>query len=101
MTLIAWTNHKITTPPRSAGAQQQEATAVKLIVGNDGMPVFLDDAGRPMDYAPALKTLRRRKNWSVRDVAQVCGVSARTVEGWEQGRLPGKPALLLLMPHVS
>lgn len=61
-----------------------------------GVPVFLDGDGNPMDYAPALRQLRKDKGWSVSDLADQVGVSARTVEGWEQGRLPSKPALIIL-----
>lgn len=49
-----------------------------------------------MDYALALNQLRKNKGWSVRDAAEKVGVSPRTWEGWEQGRMPSKTALLLL-----
>jgi DNA-binding transcriptional regulator YiaG len=61
-----------------------------------GVPVFLDGAGNPMAYAPALQQLRKEKGWSTTDLAEQVGVSARTVEGWEQGRMPSKPALIIL-----
>lgn len=61
-----------------------------------GVPIFVDNDNNPMDYAPALRQLRKEKGWSVADLADQCGVSARTVEGWEQGRMPSKPALLIL-----
>ena len=61
-----------------------------------GVPVFIDGDGNPMNYAPALRQLRKDKGWSVSDLADQVGVSARTVEGWEQGRLPSKPALIIL-----
>lgn len=61
-----------------------------------GVPVFLDGEGNPMDYAPALQQLRKEKGWSTADLAIQVGVSARTVEGWEQGRLPSNSALIIL-----
>ena len=36
--------------------------------------------------------LRRMLGWSVSDMAEWCGVSPRTVEGWEQGRPVSEPA---------
>jgi DNA-binding transcriptional regulator YiaG len=59
-------------------------------------PVFVYEDGQPMDYALALNQLRKNKGWSVRDAAEKVGVSPRTWEGWEQGRMPSKTALLLL-----
>lgn len=51
-----------------------------------GIPVILADGGEVMDYAPGIRAIRRAKAWSVAEMATVCGVSPRTVEGWEQGR---------------
>ena len=61
-----------------------------------GVPIFVDNDNNPMDYAPALKQLRKEKDWSTADLAEKLGVSPRTVENWEQGRMPSKTALLLL-----
>jgi DNA-binding transcriptional regulator YiaG len=63
---------------------------------NYGMPVFVDDEGRLLDYHGGLRQLRKSKGWSAADLADQVGVSARTVEGWEQGRMPSKPALIIL-----
>jgi len=63
-----------------------------------GIPAFVDrDTNQPLDYAQGVRQLRRSMGLSVRDLAKHCGVSPRTVEGWEQGRLPSKPALLLMV----
>jgi len=35
-----------------------------------------------------IRQIRKEKGWTVSDLAERCGVSPRTVEGWEQGRLP-------------
>lgn len=61
-----------------------------------GVPIFVDENNQPIGYADGLRQLRKSKGWSVADLADRCGVSARTVEGWEQGRMPSKPALILL-----
>jgi len=62
-----------------------------------GIPVFVDrDTNQPLDYAQGVRLLRRSLGLSVWELAEHCGVSPRTVEGWEQGRLPSKPALLLM-----
>ena len=61
------------------------------------IPVFVDDENNPMDYADGIRELRRLKGWkNVQALADHCGVSARTVEGWEQGRMPSQPALKLM-----
>lgn len=41
-----------------------------------------------MDYAPGVKAVRAKLELSVQQLADACGVSKRTVEGWEQGRVP-------------
>jgi DNA-binding transcriptional regulator YiaG len=46
-----------------------------------------------MDYAPGIRALREKLSLSTQALADLCGVSRRTVEGWEQGRLPSAGAL--------
>lgn len=58
-----------------------------------GQPVILDDDGLPMDYPAGIKAVRARLAWSTQQLADACGVSRRTVEGWEQGRMPTAAAL--------
>ena len=58
-----------------------------------GVPVILDDRGRVMDYAPGIKAVRAKLELSTQDLADKCNVSRRTVEGWEQGRMPDAAAL--------
>lgn len=65
-----------------------------------GLPVILTDGGEPLDYADGIRAIRAARGWSTDDLARRCGVSRRTVEGWEQGRLPSAPALLALAPHI-
>jgi DNA-binding transcriptional regulator YiaG len=62
----------------------------------DGVPIFVDDDNNPIDYTDGFRQVRRLKGWSTADLAGMVGVSARTVEGWEQGRMPSKPALIIL-----
>jgi DNA-binding XRE family transcriptional regulator len=67
-----------------------------------GMPIFHDDEGNVMEYYDGLKKLRKLKSWSRKDLADICGVSPRTIQNWEQGRnMPSKPALLLLQKYLD
>lgn len=61
-----------------------------------GMPVILGYHGEIMDYGPGVKMVRRQLKMTVRELADACGVSHRTVEGWEQGRVPPAATLNLL-----
>lgn len=58
-----------------------------------GMPIILDDDGNLIDYGPGIKTIRMNLRWSTQQMADACGVSRRTVEGWEMGRMPTAAAL--------
>lgn len=58
-----------------------------------GQPVILADDGSVMDYAPGIKAIRAKRGWNTQQLADVCGVSRRTVEGWESGRMPEARAL--------
>jgi ribosome-binding protein aMBF1 (putative translation factor) len=58
-----------------------------------GVPVILSDDGDVMDYAPGIKAVRSKLGLSTQDLAEKCNVSRRTVEGWEQGRMPDAAAL--------
>jgi DNA-binding transcriptional regulator YiaG len=66
-----------------------------------GMPVAIDDAGRLMDYAPAVRMARSRLKMSVDQLGAKLGVSARTVQGWEGGRMPTAQALNMLGKLLS
>ena len=57
-----------------------------------GVPVFV--RGRELlDYAPGIRALRETLALTQRELAERCGVSRRTAEGWEQGRMPSVQAL--------
>ena len=58
-----------------------------------GVPVILADDGSVMDYAPGIKAIRAKLSLSTDALAESCGVSRRTVEGWEMGRMPTAAAL--------
>ncbi len=58
-----------------------------------GQPVILSDDGEVMDYAPGIKAIRAKAGISTQGLADQCGVSRRTVEGWEMGRMPTAAAL--------
>jgi len=61
-----------------------------------GTPVFVDQ-GAALDYADGIARLRRQLNITQRELAAMCGVSRRTAEGWEQGRMPSREVLYRMM----
>ena len=65
-----------------------------------GVPVILADDGDVMDYAPGVKAIRAKLSMSTQQLADACGVSRRTVEGWESGRMPSTLALRALASLV-
>ena len=58
-----------------------------------GVPVILADDGGVMDYAPGIKAIRDKAGLTTQQLADAIGVSRRTVEGWESGRMPSTLAL--------
>lgn len=65
-----------------------------------GQPVILTDGGEVMDYAPGIKAIRDKAGLTTQALADLCGVSRRTVEGWEQGRMPTAAALNVMAALV-
>jgi ribosome-binding protein aMBF1 (putative translation factor) len=65
-----------------------------------GIPVILGDDGKVMDYAPGIKAIRAKRGWSTQELADKCGVSRRTVEGWEAGRMPEARCLNIMATLV-
>ena len=61
-----------------------------------GIPVFVDASNNPLDYADGLRKIRRTLKLSTDELAEIAGVSRRTVEGWEQGRPISGPAMRLI-----
>jgi DNA-binding transcriptional regulator YiaG len=66
-----------------------------------GVPVILDNYGNPLDYAEGLRRARYSLCLSTVEMGRFCGVSGRTVEGWEQGRLIPVAALNVLSALVE
>ena len=58
-----------------------------------GQPVILADDGSVMDYAGGIKAIRAHLGMSTQQLADALGVSRRTIEGWEMGRMPSTLAL--------
>ena len=58
-----------------------------------GMPVIIDDDGSVIDYRDGIQKIRDSLGLSTTELGKLCGVSRRTVEGWEQGRQPSAAAL--------
>ena len=58
-----------------------------------GLPIFVAPDGQPIDYAAGVQWLRATLGLSTTQLAESCGVSRRTVEGWEQGRMPNAVSL--------
>jgi len=61
-----------------------------------GQPVILDDTGSVMDYAPGIRLAREKLDLTAGQLAEKLGVSERTVNGWEGGRMPTTAALNML-----
>ena len=61
-----------------------------------GQPVILSDGGEVLEYAAGIKAIRQQMELTTAEFAEQMGTSRRTVEGWEQGRVPSNTALLLL-----
>lgn len=65
-----------------------------------GVPVILDDRGSVMDYGPGVQAIQERTGLGNEQLAEHCGVSVRTVEGWRQGRTPTAAALNVMAELV-
>ena len=61
-----------------------------------GIPVILADGGGVMDYPAGVKAVRDHLGMTTQNLADAIGVSRRTVEGWESGRMPSTLALRAL-----
>lgn len=66
-----------------------------------GVPVILDDDKQVVDYASGIKALRAKLSLSTQQLADHCGVTPRTVEGWEQGRMPEVAALNVMSQLIN
>ena len=67
-----------------------------------GVPVILDDAGDPMDYAPGVRAVRAALGLTTAALGEAVGKSGRTVEGWEQGKhMPPAESLYVLAEMLA
>lgn len=64
-----------------------------------GLPVIVD-GGEVVEYAEGIKAIRDKCGLTTQSLADLCGVSRRTVEGWEQGRMPTAAALNVMSTLV-
>lgn len=80
-------------------------TAMRVTINHPasryGQPVILDDSGQVLDYATGIKAIREKCGLTTQGLADLCGVSRRTVEGWEQGRMPTAAALNVMATLVA
>ena len=51
-----------------------------------GLPVALDAGGNVIPSGEACRQIRQHFTWPAKRMASECGVSLRTVQGWEMGR---------------
>jgi DNA-binding transcriptional regulator YiaG len=62
-----------------------------------GVPVILADDGTLMDTGPGIRAIRESLGMSRAQLGKALGVSARTVEAWEQGKdVPAAKRLYML-----
>lgn len=66
----------------------------------DGLPVFVDDRGEVMSYADGFWSVRKKFRLRAAGLAEICGVSHRTIDGYAIGRVPSAQALNLLARYL-
>jgi DNA-binding XRE family transcriptional regulator len=54
-----------------------------------------------MNFPIILKRLRKECGWTVEKMAETLQISKRTIDGWEQGREPGKAVIPLLQVFLD
>ena len=64
-----------------------------------GVPVMLDNNGNELDSAEGVRLFQELHNLSAADLAAICGVSKRTVDGWRGGRPPLVSALNVMADY--
>ena len=57
---------------------------------------MLDDKNWPLNYPDGVRLFRETMGWTREELALATGSSMRTVEGWENGRMPGGSAIILM-----
>ena len=66
-----------------------------------GIPVILDDAGNLVEHPEGIRAIRKLLGMSTAELGGACGVSPRTIEGWEGGRIPTAAALNVMGAMVA
>jgi DNA-binding transcriptional regulator YiaG len=66
-----------------------------------GHPVILDGEGQLLEEHQGVQAVRRMLGLTTAAMAERCGVSRRTVEGWEQGRSVPTAALNVMADLVD
>lgn len=68
-----------------------------MILGTDkkGIPVFMT-GGRIVSYSEGFKKIKMINRLTSKELAEVIGISERTMEGWIWGKKPGLKRLLAL-----
>ena len=84
---------------------REVAKVLKLTIDHSmssyGIPLFVTADNQPLDYADGIRKIRKLLVLSTDDLAEIAGVSRRTVEGWEQGRPIRKAPLMLIQKFLA
>lgn len=67
----------------------------------DGLPRFVGDDGQVIDFPLGFRALRKTLRLTAAQLGEIAGVSARTVYGWEYGKMPGAAAMVRLHRHLN
>ena len=68
---------------------------------SNGLPVFLDDKGKVMGYSEGFWRIRKKFRLRAADLAEICGVSHRTIDGYAIGRKPTAQVLGMLARYLK
>ena len=67
---------------------------------SNGLPVFLDDKGEVMGYSEGFWAIRKKFRLYACDLAKICGVSIRTIDGYAIGQMPSAEVLNRLARYL-
>ena len=68
----------------------------ELTNGPEYRPTFIDEHGKVVAYPYAVRKIRSHLKITAAELGAKIGVSGRTVNGWEQGRIPSFAGLIRL-----
>jgi DNA-binding XRE family transcriptional regulator len=66
-----------------------------------GIPIFVDDLNNPLGYGEGVRLIRKAHGLTAGQFGAAIGVSRRTVEHWEQGRMPATESLLKIAHYMK